>query len=341
MSDLRLFGVFVALAIFFYVISQRRFRQRRRIDTFIGLLIASALLAISFFPTLVNGLLDIFQVQSRLLALSILGNIVLFVLFLSLLNRVAEVRMSVSDLVRALAKANYRSEDPAGGSIMVIIPAYNEEANITAVLADLPATLADRPVSVVVISDGGRDRTVEVVRKHAKPVMAHLINRGQGTALRTGFEIALQEGAEVVVTMDADGQHRAQDLAHLVVPILAGEADYVSGSRFLGEYADRGSGRHFGIVVFSGLISLLCQRRVTDCANGFRAIRVSSLALLDLQEGQFSAPELIIEALSKGLRFQEVPVSILARAQGTSKKPRGFGYPWGFALAICRSWLRS
>jgi len=99
-----------------------------------------------------------------------------------------------------------------------------------------------------------------------------------------------------VVTLDADGQHCPEEVERLVASILEDEVDFVIGTRFLGGYEERRSARHFGIVGFSSLISLLCGVRITDCTNGFRAIRASMLARMDLNENQFSAPELIIEA---------------------------------------------
>jgi glycosyltransferase involved in cell wall biosynthesis len=166
------------------------------------------------------------------------------------------------------------------------------------------------------------------------------MNRGQGDALRTGFEIALAEGAEIVMTMDADGQHQVSDIAKLVQPIVDGEADYVMGSRFLGEYEDRGGFRHAGIMIFTVLLNLFTRARITDCTNGFRAIRASSLTKLELHEDRFSAPELIIEAVKKGLRIREVPVHIARRAAGESKKPRQLEYPLGFLRAMLQTWLR-
>ena len=102
-----------------------------------------------------------------------------------------------------------------------------------------------------------------------------------------------------------------------------------------------GAARHIGIVFFSALISALTGVRITDCTNGFRAIRASGLARLELRENRFSAPELIIEAAQKDLRIKEVPVTILTRQEGKSKKPRSWRYPVGFAWVILRTWLRS
>ena len=88
-------------------------------------------------------------------------------------------------------------------------------------------------------------------------------------------------------------------------------------------------------------MSFFARTKITDCTNGFRAIRASSLAKLELREPQFSAPELIMEAVNKGLSIKEVPVSIMSRQLGDSKKPAGIAYPLRFGLAILKAWLRS
>lgn len=167
-----------------------------------------------------------------------------------------------------------------------------------------------------------------------------MVNRGQGDALRTGFRIAELERADVVVNLDADGQYLPEEMERLVAPVLDGKADFVLGSRFLGYYEEAGSVRHAGVVFFSWLISLLTGRRITDCTNGFRAIRVSELGKLDLREDRFNATELILEALKNGLRFEEVPVTMLRRAEGESKKPKRLAYPLGVFRVIVQTWLR-
>jgi glycosyltransferase involved in cell wall biosynthesis len=143
-----------------------------------------------------------------------------------------------------------------------------------------------------------------------------------------------------VVNMDADGQHQPEELERLVTPIVKNEADFIVGSRFLGHYEERGSIRHLGVVLFSWVVSLLTSTKVTDCTNGFRALRVSDLERLSLQEEQFHTTELIIEASKRKLRYKEVPISVLRRAEGESKKPKRLRYPLGVLRTIINTWLR-
>ena len=246
------------------------------------------------------------------------------------------------DLVVALAQ---RDAPPRGAAtsptIAVVIPAYNEADSIVGVLNELPTTLAGMRVEPIVVVDGGDDATAAVARAAGFCTLVHSVNRGQGDAIRTGFGYALDLGAEIVMTMDADGQHRPDQMIDLVTPIVEDGADYVQGSRFLGEYDDAGGARDIGIRGFTTLINLVSGAGITDCTNGFRAIRAKSLASMHLTESRFSAPEILIEAAAAGLRIREVPVHIRSRSHGESKKPRRLGYPLGFLGVVLRTTQRT
>jgi glycosyltransferase involved in cell wall biosynthesis len=248
-----------------------------------------------------------------------------------------EIRAAAAD--EALDDAPHSDADQP--LLAVVIAAYNEAGSIGGVLASLPDTVCGLPVRVIVVDDGSTDATAEHARAAGALVGTHRRNLGQGDALRTGFEVARRLGADVVVTMDADGQHDPGDLPSLVEPVVAGAADYVQGSRFLGAYDDSGGARDLGIRGFTRLIRLLTHADITDCTNGFRAIDGPSLARLQLEEDRFSAAEILIQAAGHGLRLREVPVHIRSREVGTSKKPRGMGYAVGYLGAIARSWTRA
>jgi glycosyltransferase involved in cell wall biosynthesis len=218
--------------------------------------------------------------------------------------------------------------------------AYEEGPTVGSVLATLPEAICGLPVRRVVIDDGSADDTADQARAAGAVVGSHLRNLGQGDALRTGFDVAGRLGAAVVVTMDADGQHDPAELPSLVGPVVAGNAEYVQGSRFLGRYDDAGGARDLGIRGFTSLIRMLTRADITDCTNGYRAIDGAALGRLQLVEDRFSAAEILIEAAGRGLRIREVPVHIRSREVGVSKKPRGLGYAIGFLGAIARSWAR-
>ena len=244
------------------------------------------------------------------------------------------------DLVVALALADAPPIQNTEPIVAVVIPAYNEAEGIVDVLHELPDRLSGLVVMPIVVVDGGTDSTAMVARAAGFTTLVHVVNRGQGDAIRTGFAHALASNADIVMTMDADGQHRPDQMGDLVAPILADEADYVQGSRFLGEYDDAGSGRDLGIRGFTMLINRVSRAGITDCTNGFRAIRAKSLRSMHLTEPRFSAPEIIIEAARNGLRVREVPVHIRSRSHGESKKPLRLAYPLGFLGVIARSAAR-
>ena len=343
MSALRITGLIASIIIAAFVIRQYRRRNYHRGEFLLGLLIAGALAAVSLNPSLADGITSLFEAETRLLALAIVSNIVLFALFLFSLREISSLRSSLGELVQALAREEYEQsyKNDDASEIVVVVPAFDEEANLEFLLPQIPASVDGKSISTIVIVDGARDRSADVARKYATPVSSHAINRGGGAAVRTGFELALRTGAEIVVTMDADGQHTPDEIGRLAAPIFENQADVVIGNRFSGSYAERGSTRHAGIIVFSLLVSILSGSRIHNSTNGFRAIRSSGLAMLDLREQQFHTAEFILEASRNKLRIVEAPVSVMKRHEGKSKKPRGFRYPLGFAWTLVKVWLRS
>jgi glycosyltransferase involved in cell wall biosynthesis len=253
------------------------------------------------------------------------------------------VELRLGDLVRAHALDGLEPGSRAPLSepeIAIVIAAFNEEEAIAGVLDGLPAELSGRRVTPIVVVDGGTDDTADVVERRGGIAVRHETNRGQGDALRTGFALALERKSEIVMTMDADGQHRAEDLSRLLEPVIEDDADYVQGSRYLGAYDDAGGARDLGIRGFTRLVNAASGAGITDCTNGFRAIRGDALARLRLEEPRFSASELIIESARQGLRMREVSVHIASRSHGESKKPRRLRYPLGYLGVIVRTWRR-
>jgi hypothetical protein len=164
---------------------------------------------------------------------------------------------------------------------------------------------------------------------------------GGGSALRTGYALMVEAGARIVVTMDADGQHQPEDLDRVAEPVLSGRVEFVQGSRTLGQNEPGAAARELGIVLFNRLVRVLTGVPVTDCSNSFRAIRTELLPELDLRQPQFHAAEFLIEALTRGISVEEVPVTVLARRHGVSKKPPTLRYGLGFCRAVLETWRRS
>lgn len=344
MRPLQVVGVVLAILLGGYGIFKYHRGRYRRVDLLIALLISIGLLTVSISPAIGDIPARWLGMQVRWFTVLFVSIIILFGLFFHALNRVNGANRTIGELVRALAKTEIQDshalEDKRDKSIFIVIPAYNEERTIGTVVKGLPKEVLSHEIVPIVVVDGAKDRTAEVARREDCLVASHPVNRGQGDALHTGFDIALNQGADIVMTMDADGQNLPEEIEGMVEPILNGYADYVQGSRFLGEYEDRGSIRHIGVVMFTFLINFLGRMSITDCASGFRAIRGTELAKLELHEKQFSASEILLEASRKGLRIKEVPMTFARRSHGQSKKPRGVWYPLGYLRTMVATWLR-
>ena len=350
-EHVRFAGVIVAALFAGYGILRYKRGGWSRFDLLLSLLIAAGVTLISLLPQVGEIFVRLFGLENRAFALLSFSTLLLFGLFLYLLGRVREASRRSGEIVTGLAVNQYAEKyltpdraspeaEEGSGEILIIIPAYDEEGGIREVLRRVPKELLGYEVKTVVVDDGSSDATAAITREEGFPVVSHVVNRGQGDALRTGFAIAQLERADIVINLDADGQYKPEEIERLVEPIIEEEADFVLGSRFMGFYEEAGSVRHVGVVFFSKLISILTGTRISDCTNGFRAIRVSELHKLDLVEDRFNATEIILEALKNKLRFAQVPVTMLSRAAGETKKPPKLAYPLGVFRVIISTWLR-
>src|SRR5919202_3332433 len=346
-EHVRVAGVIVAALFAAYCLLKYRSGGWSRFALLLSLLVASGVALVSVLPQVGEVFTRLFGLESRAFALLSFAILLLFGLFLYLLNQVQAASRRNGEVVTGLAVRQYaeRYLSPEERlsekrEILIIIPAYNEEGGIRGVLSKVPREILGYEVKTVVVDDGSADATEAIAREEGFPVVSHVVNRGQGDALRTGFAIARAERADIVINLDADGQYKPEEIERLVKPIIEDEADFVLGSRFMGFYEEAGSFRHVGVGFFSKMISPLTGTKISDCTNGFRAIRVSELYKLDLREDRFNATEIILEALKKKLRFAQVPVTMLSRAAGETKKPPKLAYPLGVFRVIISTWLR-
>jgi glycosyltransferase involved in cell wall biosynthesis len=206
------------------------------------------------------------------------------------------------------------SRTPPG--LWVVIPAYKEGVRLRSTLDELQP---DYP-NVVVVDDGSPDETGEVAREFGVWVLRHPLNRGQGAALQTGIDFALLNGASVIVTFDADGQHDPADIPALVAPVVSGETDVALGSRFLGRTVGMPLSRRIVLkaaILFTRVVSRI---DVTDTHNGLRAFsRKGALALRIRQDRMAHASEILDEVRRLGLRYREVPVTVRYSAATLAK----------------------
>ena len=225
--------------------------------------------------------------------------------------------------------------------IAVLVPAYNEADNVGEVLDRIPAEVCGVATAVLVVDDGSRDGTEDVARAHGAIVARHVINRGGGAALRTGYRLLADSGARIVVTLDADGQHLPEEMERLVQAGARRRGRRWPTARACSARPRRTTPpREVGIVFFNKVVSFITRTKVTDCSNGYRAVRADVLPQLVLRQEQFHTSEFMIEAIKRGIPAKEVPVTVVSRLSGHSKKPAVVRYGMGFANAIVRTWLR-
>lgn len=192
--------------------------------------------------------------------------------------------------------------------IWVVIAAYNEAAAVGDVVQEVRSLFPN----VIVVDDCSHDDTAAVAAGAGAMVLRHCINLGQGAALQTGIVRAVVCGAEVVVTFDADGQHRPVDAQTAARAVREGKGDLVCGSRFLGLKAiAMPASRRLGLRVVTGVTRLLTGLPVTDAHNGLRALsRNAALSIKITQNRMAHASEIIAQARRRGLRYAEVPVEV-------------------------------
>lgn len=242
------------------------------------------------------------------------------------------------DPVDAAAAKDFGHQEFA--PVVVVIAAYNEAGGIGPVLTNMPRTCAGLPVDVLVVIDGATDNTAEVAREHGAYVCVAPSNRGQGAALRVGYHLAAQGGAQYVVTTDADGQYDNDELETLLEPILLDRADFVTGSRRLGAEDADSRLRWVGVRVFAVLASILTRKKLTDTSFGFRAMRAELATAVTLREPQYQSSELLLGALALGARVVELPMTMRRRGDGSSKKGPGVVYGANYGRVMTTTWLR-
>lgn len=215
--------------------------------------------------------------------------------------------------------------------VIAVIPCYNEGPFIGEVVSK-----ARKYVDlVIVVDDGSHDGTAEAARAAGALVVKHTFNRGYGEAIRSCFEAAKANDADILVILDGDGQHNSAEVARLLAPILNGRADLVIGSRFLGGRSSVPRYRRFGIGVITFLFNLGSRVKVSDSQSGFRAYSRRILDVFSLTEkGMGISVELLIKARGKGFIIQEVPISCSYHAKSSTLNPVRHGL--GVALTVMK-----
>lgn len=224
----------------------------------------------------------------------------------------------MSDIVESSQLTRERREVFAHLRVLVIVPALNEAAAIADVVGDIRRAVPS--AEILVVDDGSTDQTAAVAAAAGARVARMPFNVGIGTAVQTGFRVAADEGFDVAIQVDGDGQHPADQVPLLLLAIIESGANYVIGSRFAERGAYRPSfARRGGIVVFSRLVSLLARQRVTDTTSGFRAADRQTIRLFaEHYPHDYPEVEAVILAKRNALRIVEIPVTMRQRSTGRS-----------------------
>jgi len=207
----------------------------------------------------------------------------------------------------------------SGQRLVAIVPAWNESGAIGGVVDEIKEL--DAAIDVVVIDDCSTDDTADVAESHGATVLRLPFNVGIGGAVQTGIRYARDEGYEVAVRLDGDGQHAASEIPKILDPVAAGDADLVIGSRFVdpgGVYRPPFA-RRIGIGVFARLVSILGGQRVTDTTSGFVALNRAGIELFASEfPHDYPEVEATLVALRSGLRVTQVQVVMRERTTGSS-----------------------
>ncbi len=236
------------------------------------------------------------------------------------------------------------AENPPGkgAPIAVVIPAYNEEPTVGAVVRGIPREMGGKQVDVIVMVDGSDDRTAQEARSAGALVCDVPVNRGQGLIFMLGYWLADKRGAEIIATTDADGQYDERELDRVLEPIISGRADFVNGSRRLGTELTTDPVRHAGVIFFGLLMSMLLRQRITDPASGIRAFRTVVTRTVKLEQVQYQTSELLISTAMNGFRVVEVATTMRDRPEGATLTKKGPNLLYGmrFARAILFTFAR-
>ncbi len=223
-----------------------------------------------------------------------------------------------------------------------LICAFEEEQNIGDVLAAMPESADGLPLSTLVVVDGGSDRTDQVALESGAITFVLTENLGHGYALRVGYALCIEAGAQYVVTLDADGQNDPREIPAMLQPLIDDEADFVLASRRLGQDTTTDRFRKAGVHVFSWVMSAMGGTKLTDTSNGYRALRVTMLddVVHRLTQSQYQTAELLIVCMKRGWRVTERPTLWLPRASGTTKKGRNFLFGLRYGWVVFSTWWR-
>ena len=206
--------------------------------------------------------------------------------------------------------------------ITVGIPAYNEEKTIDKIIVKLKKTVDQ----IIVCDDGSTDSTSEIAESLGATVVKHAKNSGYGMAIRSIFLKSREINADILVTLDADGQHKIEDINKIIKPVVDGEADISIGSRFLKKDSNTPGYRKLGVKIITKVTNSSLTEKITDAQSGFRAYNNKVLqSLTPADSGMGISTEILIKSSNLGLKIVEVPTEIQYEGDTSTQNPVSHG----------------
>jgi len=345
-SVLRVVGALVGVLGALWLLRRRRSLLGR--GEALALLVLLGLVVVALWPGAVDPLAGWTGFSGELARITSLLSFVVVGLVIAALGLWGRIRGLEQGLDEALVESLVDRAGPRptrwgeneAVELLLVMPAYNEAANLRSLLPEQPREILGRAARLVVVDDGSTDETSAAASAGGAWAIRTPQNRGGGFALKVGFAAARRLGARFVITLDADGQHRFEDLPTVLGPLVDGSADLVIGSRRRGRSVGGSALRGLGVRVFSAVLSFLTGQAISDCSSGLRGVAMQRLSRLRLVQSRHHTAEMIIEAARRGLKIVEVPITIVPRREGESKKGGSVGYALRFAGTIVSAWWR-
>ncbi len=345
LDKIQLVSLIFSLAIFVFIFSLVKSRKVKEEYSLLWFAMTFFFIYISLNKRAIDHFGDLFGIAYKPSILMLFTTGFIFLVLVHITIVITRLSDQNKELIQELGLNNLKAVSAATGisDVLVIIPAYNEEPNITSVIADLRSI--DCSLDILVVNDGSHDRTSAVARSQGVPVLDLPKNLGIGGAVQSGFKYADRLDYPVAIQFDGDGQHIASEIPKLLAVMREQKANVVIGSRFMGWSEGYRSTfiRRFGIHLFDAVNSILIGQRVTDNTSGFRAYDSRAIYFLARHYPvDYPEPEAVILLGKNGFRLAEVSISMRERQSGSSSISglNGIYYMVKVLLAIFMTSLR-
>ncbi|MBT0666298.1 glycosyltransferase family 2 protein [Geobacter pelophilus] len=320
-EKIQAFSLLFSLIIFTFIFGLVQKRRVKEEYSILWFLMSIFFIYLSLDKHAIDRFGDLFGVAYKPSILMLFTTAFTFLVLIHVSIIITKLSDQNKELIQELGLGNlighYAREKNA--EILVIVPAYNEEASIAEVIADLRSN--QRPLDIIVVNDGSIDRTSAIARLHGVAVIDLPKNLGIGGAVQAGFKYADRLDYQVAIQFDGDGQHIASEIEKLLATMDEKKANVVIGSRFIGWNEGYRSTfvRRFGIHLFDAVNSILIGQRVTDNTSGFRAYDSRAISFLASHYPiDYPEPEAVILLGRNGFKLAESSICMRERQGGTS-----------------------